>query len=195
MKTAYILALLSICSLHLLAQDLPADFYVTMHGDTVYGRCIIGGKYIVLQKPKGEKVKLKSDSIASYTIYTEFANWKLGDPAYHVATAVSIANQFYEVVGEGDGPVRVVFLINTMNHAPSVYEKGGKYYFEKKGALTEFQEESFYKDAQKYMADCPDVITFMSQVPNKGKAATTHKAKMGDLPLIVGKYNECAKGK
>ena len=58
MRSIYLLILLSICSLRLLAQDLPNDFYVTLHGDTVYGRCIIGGKYIVLQKPKGEKVKL-----------------------------------------------------------------------------------------------------------------------------------------
>ena len=193
MKAVYVFFLFSICSLRLLAQDLPNDFYVTLHGDTVHGRCTIGGKYVVLQKPKGEKIKLKPDSIASYTIYSDFANWKLGDPAYHVSTAVNVSNQFYELVSGSDGPVRVLFSIDVANHKPGVYEKSGKYYFEKKGALTEFQEESFYGDAKKYMSDCPDVISFMAQVPNKGKGTTTHKAKMSDLSLLVDKYNDCAK--
>ena len=191
MKTTLFLLILILSIVSMSAQDKPNDFYVNKSKDTVFGTYVFiyGSKYDVLRNLKGEKIKLKPDSVLSYSIYLENTYRGKNDPYYYTHTWVNVNGAFYRVLYKEAGPVSIVLEEHSsLGPAPS---GGTTYYFERNDTLTRFL--TFYSAAKKYLADCPAVIDLLDHVPNEKNKNKTHRATIDDAELIISKYNECVK--
>jgi hypothetical protein len=179
------------------AQDRPNDFYVNKQGDTTFGTYVYGPKYDAFKTLKREKLKLKPDSIQSYSIYADNTNRRKGEPYYFARTWINIDNKFYEIYYRDSGMLSIVFSSPppTPTAGMSSMSGGNMYYFAKKGSITKFYPPSFYAECQKDLADCPSVIDLLDHVPNEKNKEKTHKATFNDAEFIVSKYNECMRGK
>ena len=178
----------------LLAQiDRPNDFYVTKSGDTIYGNYTpaFSSKVDIFKNLKGEKIKIKPDSIRTYSIYLENTNRMKGDPFYFSQSWLNIRDTFYEIIYKGTGPVSVLRFKQVKN-VLTTYGMPHEY-FERNGILTAFSMSAFYSECKKYMADCPSIVDLLDHVPNDKKSTKTHKAKLEDVEFVVSKYNECVK--
>lgn len=192
MKKAFILfALFIAMSTILSGQDRPNDFYITKSGDTVLGSYyfVYGSKYDMFKTTAGEKIKLKPDSVLSYSIYLENTNRGKNDPYYYTRTWQNVKGVFYGVLYRSKGPVCILLKEwSSLGPAPS---GGTIYYFERNDSLTQFF--TFYSAAKKYLSDCPAVIDLLDHVPNQRNKEKTHKATIDDAEFIISKYNECVK--
>lgn len=193
MKTFLSTFILLIACLSIHAQgDLPDDFYVTQHGDTVFGRYISYTSFKL--RGSKEKISVKPDTIQSYTVYALNTNRSKGDPYYYPRQWVNIKGTFYELLAGAGGPVRALSLTVAQYMGYNQTEKD-VFYFERDGILTNFSVVAFYRDCKTYFSDCPSVIEFLDQVPNIKNPEKAHKARFDDIDLIVDKYNNCRRGK
>ena len=183
-------------SLGLFAQyDRPNDFYVAKSGDTTFGTYIYGIKYDGFKNLKGEKIKLRPDSIQSYSIYLENTYRKKSEPYYYTRDWINIEDKFYEVFYRDSGVLSIVF--SSPPPTPTLgylgYSGSNVYYFSKKGILTRFDPAVFYTAAKKNLADCPSMLDMLDNVPNDKNKGKTHKATFSDAAFIISKYNQCVK--
>ena len=195
MKANIVLLLLILISMSISAQDRPNDFYVSKRGDTVLGTYVYGAKYDGFKNLKGEKIKLKPDSILSYSIFLENNNRSKNDPYFFTRTWINIRDSFYEAVYMETGPVGVV-IQETRRYTDVlriVPDHSDSYLFVRDGKMTKFLSISFYSAAKKYLADCPTIIDLLEHVPNEKNRTKTHKATFEDVAFIISKYNECMK--
>ncbi len=187
--------LFSILSLHISAQysDKPKDFYVTKQGDTTYGTYISGMKYDGFKNLKGEKIKLKPDSIKYYSIY----EYNSDRSDYSTRSWISINDKFYEYYYKGYGKVSIVSTAGDgFGPTPSweIAPKYEIYYFLRADTLSHFfLPANFYKAAQSFLSDCPTISDYLDHAPNKYNKEKSHKATLEDAVFVIPKYNECMK--
>jgi hypothetical protein len=198
MKATLIFLLLILSSVSISAQDRPNDFYVTKNKDTVLGSYVFvyGSKYDVFRNLKGQKIKIKPDSVLSYSIYLENTYRQKNDPYYYARTWINIRDTFYEIHYKDSGEVMILIVAGSSSFSGSgaAYGTPDSYFFEKKGRVSEiFLAAKFYKNAQLFFADCPSVVDLLDHIRNEKNKEKTHKAKLEDAAFIISRYNECMK--
>ncbi|MCW3128470.1 MAG: hypothetical protein JWO03_4128 [Bacteroidetes bacterium] len=202
MKTSFFLFFILLTYSCMAQDDIPDDFFVTMGGDTVYGRYTYTvpfyyksgetvSKIDRFKTKDGKKISLNRDSISTYSIYLENTNRAKNDPHFYARTWIKIHDSFYELYS-GDSLLSIVMGIS-LRGSGTVGGEVTDYFFNKHGDLTPFNPSSFYSTVQKYFADCPSMLSFIDHVPNKTNPSKTHKAGFNDAELILAKYKLCLK--
>lgn len=175
---------------------VPTDFYVTKQGDTVNGKIFVGLKNVFFTFPDKRKIKLHPDSVLSFSYYTGDASVPAKYVKNYINTVLSFEGRFFDIYYTGNGPVRILFEDKV------VISGGGPmgipmpvdddiYYFERKGVLTRFHATGFRAAVMKYMADCPDMVEYLDNVPDSKKSDDTHLAKFSDASAVMDKYDKC----
>ena len=178
--------------------DRPNDFYISKHGDTVYGKIFVGLKNISFTFPSGEKIKLHPDSVLSYAYYAGNVSVPASEGNNYYTTVLSLESKFFVIYYKGNGPVKILYE-DGLNIAGGLTTltpvEDDFYYFERNGVLTIFHATHFYTAALKYMVDCPDMAEYLDHVPTQKKGNKTHRAKFSDATSVLDKYNQCISGK